>query len=260
VPWASCTAGSFRQYVLMSGNNDARSIRPLKIAVTGGRPVLATRSTDAACDLHAHIEVVFVFDTTGSMNDKIDGLVACTTALVGELDASGIDWSVTTVPFGDLTVVGDTIEEHLPWVTGVHQADAQIRGMRRNSGGGNYGESSFEALEAALAKQGRSGALRVLILLTDEPPLTHNLDPDAVLASVVAADVLCFVVADDLPVYRSLAERTGGQWFPIGSLVDMSSIVDQLAGIGRTVALRAAEVRQLGGSPQAALELGRGGV
>jgi hypothetical protein len=33
--------------------------------------------------------VCVVFDTTGSMNNKIDGLVACTSALVGELARVG---------------------------------------------------------------------------------------------------------------------------------------------------------------------------
>ena len=45
------------------------------------------------------VDVCFVFDTTGSMSDKIAGLVRCTAALVGELDRLGsVSYTHLTLP------------------------------------------------------------------------------------------------------------------------------------------------------------------
>jgi hypothetical protein len=88
------------------------------------------------------VDVCFVFDTTGSMSDKIDGLVQAMDRLVGELGRLALDWRVTTVAFGDLTIPGDRIVDDMPFVRTVKEASAQLRSMPRFSGGGNMGESS----------------------------------------------------------------------------------------------------------------------
>ena len=211
-----------------------------------------------SCGANA-VEVVFVFDTTGSMSDKIEGLVTCTEVLVADLAAIDLDWKVTAVPFGDLTVPCDTIETDRAWTSDVSTARAILRSMPRNAGGGNMGESSHEAILAALAKQSDRSALRVLVFVTDEPPLTHDVSAEQVHRAVVDGDVLVFAVTPPIESFQRLATATGGVWFPISSSVDLSTITETLRSMCRRLAVRAREVASLGGSPQAALALESGG-
>jgi hypothetical protein len=204
------------------------------------------------------VDVAIAFDTTGSMSSKIDGLVACAAAMVRTLDGTGLDWRLTAVPFGDLLVFGDTIDESLPWCADVAVAEASLRSMRRNSGGGNDGESSFEAVLAAARKVGRQGALRVVLLVTDEPPLTHAVGAGQVLDELRGRDVLCSVISPDRDDFRSFAEMTGGTWLLIGSSVDMRSLVEAWGRLGGAIATRVRAVVEFGGSPQRALELEAG--
>lgn len=208
---------------------------------------------------HSGVDLYVVFDTTGSMNNKIDGLVACTSALVGDLAQSELDWLLTAIPFGDLTVQGDTIDTSLPWVNNQKAADAMLRSMRRNGGGANSGESAFEAVNAALAKKGRSDGLRVVLLVTDEPALTHAVSPQCVLDALRQADVLCNVISPDIAYYRKMAEATGGSWLHIASHVDMGGLIRAWGDLGARIAARTSRVAELGGSPQRLMALETGG-
>src|SRR5260370_29184089 len=57
----------------------------------------------------ARADLVFVIDTTGSMNDKIDGLIESCESFVDKLAAKRVDWAAAGVVFGDLTVAGAKI-------------------------------------------------------------------------------------------------------------------------------------------------------
>ena len=238
----------------MNRNNRTIAVR------LGSEPALALRAGERlSAGRHRHVDVAVAFDTTGSMYNKIDGLVGCVSAMVTSLAQSGLDWRVTALPFGDLTIHGDTITDHLPWHSTTSAVDAMLRSMRLNSGGGNEGESSFEALIAAIEKPGREGALRVVLLITDEPPLTHAVTAATVERLVASADVLCNVVSPDLPSFRKLAATTGGKWLDVHSCVDLSSLIAEWTRLGDQMAVRARRVLELGGSPQQTLmrELGR---
>jgi hypothetical protein len=251
----------------MSRSGDPGRI-PAVRATPGSLPVLKLRSGQtlplvagrAARVGRAAVDVCFVFDTTGSMSNKIDGLVRCTVDLVAALDAAGLDWRVTTVPFGDLTVIGDTIVTDLPFVADSDAAEAQLRGMPRFSGGGNEGESSIEAMERAIARRYREDAVKVLVLLTDEPALeSQQTRTTLVDRSLRAAEVVCFVASPDLPYYRSWAVENGGTWFPISASMDLSAIVDLLRALVRRVASVSGAVHALGGgSVRRYIELNRG--
>jgi hypothetical protein len=196
----------------------------------------------------ATVDICFVFDTTGSMSDKIDGLVRCMVEFVQELSRLSLDWRITTVPFGDLTVPGDRVESDQPFVANRETAEKQLRTMPRFSGGGNLGESSIEAMRAALTKPFRAGAVKVLVLLTDEPALTSpNAQPSEIGDSLAKAEAICFVASPDLPYFRSWASKNAGSWFPIAPTMDTSAILKLLRSLVRQVASVARDVHQIGG-------------
>lgn len=205
------------------------------------------------------VDLCFVFDTTGSMSNKIEGLISCMVDFVRELAALSLDWRVSVVPFGDLTVPGDTIVGNLPFVNERSAAEALLRKMPRNSGGGNTGESSIEAVQAALAKDHRPEAVKIFIILTDEPALQGSRSPGAIAEDLQASETIAFVVSPDLDYFRAWADSTGGAWFPIASAVDTGAILALLRQLAARVATVAHEVHALaGGSVKAYLALERG--
>jgi len=196
----------------------------------------------------ARVDICFVFDTTGSMSDKIKGLVAAMSSLVSDLATLELDWRVTTVPFGDLTVVGDRIEARMGFVATHAEAQAQLRAMPRFSGGGNQGESSIEAMLVALERPWRRGAVKIVVLLTDEPALVSPAArPEMVAEALRALDAVCFVASPDLPYFRSWAVENCGRWVPIGPSMDTGALFALLQGMVSEVATVAADVHQLAG-------------
>lgn len=217
-----------------------RAKQDSRIAVTGGRiqirregkPVAATSSRvgSGQCD------IVFVVDTTGSMSDKIEGLLTTCQKFVDQISQRRIDWQVATVAFGDLTVETDKIVA-TGFSRNVEVVKKSLREVPRNSGGGNTGESSLEALDRALAISGyRDRAVKVFILLTDEPALQIQLTPHGMTQKLKDNGVLTFVISPGMDYFKSMASVTGGEWFQISSGVDFLSVLDRLVqSVGSTV-------------------------
>ena len=240
----------------MSGDRIARSPSRAPVLTLGGRSMVLQRGESAALR-RREIDVCFVFDTTGSMSDKIDGLVRCMDSLVAELGQLALDWRVTTVPFGDLTVLGDRIVEDQPFVDDVAAASRQLRSMPRFSGGGNEGESAVEAMLAACRKAYRPDAVKVVVLITDEPALGHRQALQSVDGALASLDAACFTVAPDLRYYRDWATRHGGEWRQVGAAVDTSAIIALFESLLARIAAVADSVHRLGGgSVRAYLERG----
>jgi ubiquinone biosynthesis protein UbiJ len=195
----------------------------------------------------ARADLVFVIDTTGSMNDKIDGLIESCESFVDKLARKRIDWTAAVVGFGDLTVEGDRIVA-TPFSSNAERVKALLRGLPRYSGGGNEGESSLEALQAALDQQGfRRDAVKVVVLITDEPALQRKLRPATVSGKLREAGAIAFVLSPNLKYFRSLATETGGQWWNVDSGGDFSQILAVFDKIATKVASTVAAVHRLAG-------------
>lgn len=218
-----------------------------------GRIALLDKSGNATFFKPIRCDICFVIDTTGSMNDKIDGLLQTCQRLVDALNQRTIDWQVAIVGFGDLTVRGDTIQA-TSFSKRVDVVKRALGSIPRNSGGGNTGESSLEALERALSLQGyRPHAIKSFILLTDEPALIRRYTPAAMTDKLVRSEVITFVISEPINYFKEMAARTGGEWFQIGSGTDFVSVLDRLI---RTMGDTVMEVQRLAdGSVEKYLQL-----
>jgi hypothetical protein len=195
----------------------------------------------------ARADMVFVIDTTGSMNDKIDGLIQSCQTFVDKLATKRIDWATAVVGFGDLTVEGDRIVA-TPFSSNAERVKALLRGLPRYSGGGNEGESSLEALQAALDMPGyRSDAMKVLVLITDEPALQRQLRPTTISGRLREAGAMTFVLSPNIKYFRSMANDTGGQWWKVDSGGDFSQILTVFDKISTKVAATVSAVHRLAG-------------
>jgi hypothetical protein len=199
------------------------------------------------------LDVDFVIDTTGSMSDKIKALLDTCGLLVDRMGPR-FDWTVSVVAFGDLTVPGDRITAtaplrslgsvkralHLPETAG------ETRGIPRYSGGGNLGESSFEALQTSLKLEHRPDAIKIVVLITDEPALGAGRITQ-VLDDLQRQERIVFVVSPNLTYFRKIAQLTGGAWFEVGPSTDFSRILDGFDKMARDLAETADAVQQLAG-------------
>ena len=195
----------------------------------------------------ARADLVFVIDTTGSMSDKIDGLIESCQSFVDRLAAKRIDWAAAVVGFGDLTIEGDRIVA-TTFSSNADRVKALLQGLPRFSGGDNEGESSLEALNAALDQPGyRSGAMKIVVLITDEPALQRKLRPVSVTGRLREAGAIAFVLSPNIKYFRSMAADTGGQWWNVKSGGDFSQILSIFDKIATTVASTVAAVQKLAG-------------
>jgi hypothetical protein len=195
----------------------------------------------------ARADLVFVIDTTGSMNDKIDGLIETCQSFVDRLATKRIDWAAAVVGFGDLTVEGDRIVA-TPFSSSADRVKALLRGLPRYSGGGNEGESSLEALQAALDQPGyRPDAMKVVVLITDEPALQRQLRPATMSGRLRDAGAIAFVLSPKIKYFRSIATETGGEWWNVESGGDFSKILAVFDKIATKVASTLDAVHKLAG-------------
>ena len=223
--------------------------------ITIGGATVALPRGDGRASESPQVDVVFVFDTTGSMSDKRESLIACMTGFVDELEKLSLDWRASVLPFGDLTVSGDRVDGQLPFTDKAEKIKMQLRAMPKFSGGGNVGESSIEAMEAALGKPWRSKAVKIAMLLTDDFALDSGRSV-SILDRLRKTETICFAATVDAQYYRAWAEQSGGRWAGISQEMDTAAILALLEGLIGDVASIAARVHSLGaGSVRKYLEL-----
>ncbi len=193
-----------------------------EIAVTGSSQKPPPNPQKFQCDF------VFVTDTTGSMNDKIEGLLSTCQKFTDRVATANIDWQIAVVAFGDLLVPNDKIVA-TAFSNKTEVVKRSFMNIPRYSGGANHGESSYEALEYALNLNGfRPEALKIFILVTDEPPHQDRLTTQGIIGKLKQANVITFVVSIPSPLLSAISDLTGGKWYPISSHADFLTILDFL--------------------------------
>lgn len=126
------------------------------------------------------LDMIFVIDTTGSMNDDIDQAKSRAREIISQVASSGLDWRMGLVTYRDY-----------PDGTNGELSDYQVRaelGFSSNpdeisaainrivvDGGANSSESVYSGLMMAMSYPFRNGAQKVLVLMGDAPP--HNPEP-----------------------------------------------------------------------------------
>ncbi len=172
------------------------------------------------------IDIVFVFDETGSMQDEIDAVRDNSLLFADILKSSNMDFRVALITFSDrIEKVKDftsNIEEFKGWLSAI-----------RADGGGDEPENDLDALARAMKFKFRSGAKVVFILITDAPyhqgdwvtkrymlPLAKQLKLEG---------IKVYPIAIKLEQYVWMARETEGSYFDI--LRDFSSMIEELATV-----------------------------
>lgn len=222
--------------LLGSAKNDSRGIARVERPITE-ETLLATRGKS--------VDLVFVIDTTGSMSDKIRGLLQTATKFVERFAKLQLDARIAVVAFGDLTVRNDKIVA-TGFSRNIETTKNSLQKIPRFSGGGNRGESSLEAMQKAMALDFRDNVVKVLLLITDEPALQINLKIANVLEELRAREMLTFVVSTPEKYYKEMAIKNGGKWYKISAQTDFTDLLEMFGDIASKVSETVADVYRVG--------------
>ena len=170
-------------------------------------------------------QIVFILDCTGSMEGEIQGVKDSIAAFMDHIQSEGLSVESGLIAFRDLEEQEPA--EILRFREGQFTRDAQefknkMTPLRAEGGGANGGESCFDAMVQACRFPFADDAAKILILITDEPPL---LPPDGEAKTIedvplaikkAGVDQLHLVIPDELAdLYGMLHGFVAGQVFPL---------------------------------------------
>lgn len=233
----------FGKKIIVSGKAD-KQITIGKMITSSG-PEVVTSTTKGS----NKVDIVFVIDTTGSMDDKIQALLATCRQFVDEAKKLELEPNFALVSFGDISVQGggDKIETVVKLTDNLDLIKLGLTHIPRNNGFGNVGESSMEALQEALKIQHRTGAVKVIILITDEPALQHHITAPQMTKMLRQREYLVFVVATPDEYYKHMARENGGVWKEISASTNLTEILVAFRAMAKRVTEVTRDVFTYGG-------------
>lgn len=220
-----------------------------KTQLVTGKPITSDNPNVQRPGSGNKVDIDFVFDTTGSMEDKIKALLTTCRQFVDEAKRLGLDPYFSLTSFGDISVEGggDRIELVVSLTGNIERIKAGLTNIPRNNGFGNEGESCLEALEQALKIQHRPGAVKVIILITDEPALQYRHTAEQMTKELKKREYLVFVIATPHEYYKHMAWENGGIWKEISASTSLNDILDIFRKMAKKVVEVAKDVHKLGG-------------
>lgn len=186
---------------------------------------LTVRRMDATSGARA--DIVFVFDTTGSMDDEIATLKSKAIAFADSLQASGVDYRLGLVTFADEVLqVHDFTNDAAEFKTWIEGLVAQ--------GGGDTKENALEGLASAFRLSYREMTQKIAILITDadyhEAGESGNgttaYTTDSMISELQEQQMMVNVVGPDLSQYERISDDSGGQYYNIFG--DFADIITRL--------------------------------
>lgn len=158
----------------------------------------------------ASIDVVFAIDTTGSMLDDIDAVKAFASRFVDDLAAATPSFRVGLVTYRDFPDrTGDTTDYSSRVDLKFSEDKATIEtaiDALEVGGGGDFPESVYSGLKAAIGLPWRAGVKKVVIQMGDAPPL----DPEPMTGLVADDIVRAAREVDPAEIYTVDVSSSGG--------------------------------------------------
>lgn len=185
-------------------------------------------ANDIAKRAQKKIDVVFVLDTTGSMDDNIRGVRAYTGLFFDQLkEKNSLDVAMGLVTFSD-------VRTHKPYVYGVTTKIEEVKNKLFDiefTGGSEIAESGLDALISATNEiKFRKNARKFFVLISDGPFHDADYDEqsqyslDEVIEILKRNNITVDVVGIDYLPIKQIAYGTGGDWRPIPGKGDWEKI------------------------------------
>lgn len=194
------------------------------------------------------VRVGFIVDTTGSMDDEIEGVRRGISTFVTEGKKRNQTTEYFLISFGDISYPngGDRILIEVPPTGDPNKIKEALKTITRNSGFGNWGETCLEAVQLAFTIQSNPGVTTILVLITDEPALQHGVTVAQISKELKKREYLMFVVSPDIEYYKRLATENGGIWKLITTETNLDEFLDIFNRIATHVVKAAESANLLG--------------
>ena len=174
-------------------------------------------------------DIVFVFDTTGSMDGEIAEMQSAVIEFAGTIATAGIDYSLGLTEYETCDV-----NPYNVYNNGILTPDETV--MRdwiqslTATGGGS--ESVLDALAHAVSDyKWRPNSKRIIILIGDEPPQCSGEGNtlDSVISMLRGEGIVTHVIGSNEDSMHRIASETGGSFFEIRATDSFTSIITSIA-------------------------------
>ncbi len=201
------------------------------------------------CTTSKSADIVFVFDTTGSMDEEISDMKEISKEFADNLATNGIDAKLGLTEFRDFQVTcgedycgSDGDFPYLIYNSGHLTGDSiEFKSWIDNlyaNGGGDEPEAILAALKHTATDQVWRGedVNKIVILITDSDPHPNgdccNQEGDTfeeVVSDLTNGGIKVFVVGPDTEPMTSLAYDTGGKFYEIRSGITLRNILNEIS-------------------------------
>ncbi|MDS0261096.1 VWA domain-containing protein [Haloarcula sp. S1CR25-12] len=202
-------------------------------------PVESTSFTEGT-----RLDIVFVFDDTGSMGGEIDDMKRGVSDLTGSIEDAGIDARYGLVSFKD----GTHVDQELTDDTGAFQES--VNGLYA-SGGGDGPEDSLDAIYRGAEMDFRNDTQRVVVHITDysahaSDRTTHSYTDVSERIRTTGSEF--YTVSPESTDFDTIANETGGIWMDISDS-DFGVVLDDIqSSLTSRYAVRYEAARPLDGT------------
>jgi Mg-chelatase subunit ChlD len=178
-------------------------------------------------------DIVFCFDTTGSMGGQIEGLKAHAVDFAQKLNEASVHFRLGLVDFRDLRI-REWCKVVVPLTENAEEFRTGIAGMFAG-GGGDAPESSLDAIRLALEMEGYRGTVRkYIVVVTDAPPLVPDqaggsLD-DLIRTVMGDQQARLMIVSRSYPEWDTVKKKMGSRAQLIPITGDFKEILDRVVG------------------------------
>ena len=92
----------------------------------------------------------------------------------------------------------------------------------------------------------RPDAVKVIVLITDEPADQHQLRADDMIDRLAEREMLAFVASPPHEYFKRMAQRNGGKWYKISAHTRFDDLLDLFRDLARKVSQVVFDVYQVG--------------
>ena len=192
------------------------------------------------------VDIVLVFDTTSSMQPRINGCLAASREFADTLHETGADWRIAIVTFGAINEP-NVIRDVLRPTDDLVAVDRFLKGQAAQGGG--MEDQPYALVYSMENVQLRARAKRIFILITDEEilgdesvgePLDQRCQRSQaatawpeIVARLKQENIAVYSVTTPVDEYKDLATETGGRFYDINAT---SSFSDIIVSVGHDIA------------------------
>ena len=184
------------------------------------------------------IDVVFVIDTTGSMNSSISAVKNNIRNIVESISSKTKSTRFALVTYQDHPCCGGSSDDYPSKIETDFTSNVEVLNKAVNfiqlGNGGDWKESVYSGIKTGLNLQWRAGVKKIMIVIGDAPakdpePVTE-LTEQSIVDAAYAVDPAQIYIIDTsghnmMASVMSLAERTGGAYLQVD---DSNKLTDQI--------------------------------